>query len=204
MRNSRFIFLLFSALFAHQLLFSQGYRGNKFSISYQPGYSMIDPSYDFKHVIFHQKMNLGFSIADHWSINLIGSYTNSRTMKNSKYNEFQIKDYTGGLSINYFKRRKQCFAPIGRFVGFSVEYGSQNQERIEYVTINQGSQLFKLKFYDSESRGSLMIFSVNTGKNYLIKDRYLLGYGIQYGISTGNGPAVRHFIKPQFNFGIIF
>ncbi len=205
MRKSNFLIPILVICIFSQVSYSQGYRGRKFSFSYVPGYSMVDPSFDFLHIICHQKLNLGYSFAKHWSLNLIGSYTNSRTMTNPKYEEIQIKDITYGVSINYFKKKHQSFAPVGRYMGLSFEFGSQNLERVEYSPpYYSGGPLQEDFFYNDQNRGKLIIFSANFGKNYLIKDRFLLGYGIQYGFCSKGGPTLRHFIKPQFNLGIIF
>ncbi len=205
MRKSSFLYtLLFVSVFCKEF-HAQGYRGRKFSLSYVPGYSMIEPPFDFKHVIAHQKINLGYSLSKHLSVNLIGSFTNTRTMTSPRYKEVQIKDITYGIGFNYFKKQQQSFAPVGRFIGFSFEFGSQNLEQISYAPpYYPGGKPIKEYYYNDQKRGDLMLFSINFGKNYLFKDRFLVGYGIQYGYCTQGGPNWRHFVKPQFNFGIIF
>lgn len=202
--NKKLSFLILMLIFfQHNSIFSQGYRGKRFSISYQPGYSMVTPSYDFKSIIMHQKVNVGFAIAKHWSVNLIGAYTNSREMQNSNFQTLQVKDITGGVSINYFKKNLQSFAPIGRFVGLSIEVGSQNLVRNGFILVNIPPTPKPMDYYDTQKRGSLVLISAIFGKNFLIKEHIIFGYGVQFGYCTGGGPYYRHLIKPQFNFGII-
>lgn len=206
MIKNKFLFALFLFLFP-LVINAQGYRGKKFTISYQPGYSMVNPSFEFNRIMMHNKLNLGFAISKHLSINLLGSYTNSRGMATEKYSTttMQVKDITGGISVNYFKKKTQSFAPIGRFIGLSIEFGSQNLYRTEYgPPIYPGNPPSEYTYYDNLNRGKLILYSVVFGKNYLLKEKFILGYGIQYGLCSNGGPIYRHLIKPQFNLGIIF
>lgn len=187
--------------------FSQGYRGKRFSLTYQPGYSMVEPSYDFKRIMMHNKLNVGCALGKHFSLNLTGSYTNSRTFEtpnSSSYRSVQVNDITGGFVINYYYKNFQSFAPLGRYVGFGIDFGSQNTERIEYVPSEPGYAPYEYKHYDGAKKDRLMIYSFFFGKNFLVKDHFLLGWGVQYGLCSGTGPVLRHCIKPQFNLGIIF
>jgi hypothetical protein len=192
---------LSSSLFS----FGQGYRGKRFSLTYQPGYSMVEPSFDFKRIVMHSKLNFGCALGKHFSVNLTGSYTNSRTFESpnsSSYKSVQINDVTGGIVINYYYKNYQSFAPLGRYVGFGVDFGTQNAERIVLKDNEYGTD--ENKYYDGTKKNRLVIYSFYFGKNFLVKDRLLLGWGIQYGLCSGAGPTLRHCIKPQFNLGIIF
>ena len=197
--------ILFLFVLVASISHGQGYRGKRFSLAYQPGYSMVDLSYDFGHIIMHQKLNLGMTLGKHFSVNLTGSYTNSREMTNGTYENLQINDITGGITFSYFYKNHQSFAPIGRYFGIGVDFGRQNLERI--VIEEQTDPYYyasEYKYYDNEETTRLFIFSAFFGKNFLIKEKLLLGYGIQYGICSGNGPVARHCIKPQFIIGLIF
>lgn len=199
--------LLIVLLCCTQTTFSQGYRGKRFSLSYQPGYSMLNPSYDFKNLILHHRLNLGFVIGKHFTINLNGSYTNSReTLSFDNYESVQVNDVSGGISFCYFYKNHQSFAPLGRYIGISFDYGTQNKARIVYgLPLYDGYPPEEYQYYDKQEKTSLMIMSIFTGKNFLIKEKILLGYGIQFGLVVkGNGPVLRHFIKPQFNIGFLF
>lgn len=198
----RFVFLF---LVTASSAFGQGYRGKRFSLAYQPGYSMVDLSYDFGHIIMHQKLNFGVALGKHFSVNLTGSYTNTREMTSGSYENLQIKDVTGGITFTYFYKNHQSFAPIGRYFGLGIDIGRQNLERTIFVASPYiGNPPSEFRYYDNEETTKLYIFSAFFGKNFLIKERILLGYGIQFGLCSGTGPVARHCIKPQFIFGFIF
>jgi hypothetical protein len=199
----RFIFLC--TLLVSFSSFGQGYRGKRFTFAYQPGYSMLEPPYDFKHIMMHHKANVGFALSKHFSVHLTGSYTNSREFQDFSYESLQVKDLTGGISFLYFFKNHQSFAPIGRYFGIGLDFGRQNLLRTVYGEPEyEGGPLEENLYYDDVESTSLMIYSAYFGKNFLIKERLLLGYGVQFGWSSGEGPKSRHFLKPQFNLGFIF
>lgn len=205
MNKSTLFRILFLLLVSATTALGQGYRGKRFSLAYQPGYSMVNLSYDFGHIIMHQKVNFGMALGKHFSVNLTGSYTNSREMTNGDYENLQIKDVTGGITFTYFYKNHQSFAPIGRYFGLGIDIGRQNLERTVYGDpYYVGGPKQEFLYYDNAETTKLYIFSAFFGKNFLIKERLLLGYGIQYGLCSGNGPVARHCLKPQFIIGIIF
>lgn len=195
-------------LLASSNTFGQGYRGKRFTASYQPAISMINPPYDFGHLMMHHKLNVGFAIGKHLSINLTGSYTNTREWTDfylyQHYTSMQINDLSGGINIMYYYKNFQSFAPLGRYVGLGIEYGRQNTDReVSYIDpVNYYKEIDR--YYDNTKTGRLILFSVIFGKNYVIKNNLLLGYGIQFGMTNGTGPILRHCIKPQFTIGYIF
>jgi hypothetical protein len=118
-----------------------------------------------------------------------------------------VNDVSGGISFCYFYKNHQSFAPLGRYIGISFDYGTQNKDRTVYTIdpLYPDYPPGEEKYYDKQEKTSLMIMSIITGKNFLIKEKLLLGYGIQFGLVVkGNGPVLRHFIKPQFNIGFLF
>ena len=208
MIKSIVITLLFAGLFSASSN-AQGYRGKRFSVAYQPSYALAG-FYTFNRMIMYNRVNLGFALGDHLTVNLSGQYgkTKEKEWSGGGYENFGINDITGGISLLYFRKFHQNYAPIGRYMGIGFEYGQQNAGRTILEPVEGSSYSNELDYYDSEERTSLMVISAYFGRNFLAKEKFLLGWGIQYGWCMGDKanqtPSMRMLVKPNFTFGIIF
>jgi hypothetical protein len=196
---------------------AQGYRDHHFSVSYQPAYSFID-YFDPERLVLvsHQKINFGFTLGKHFSVSLTSQYSFGKkegfyggTPSNAPEgtSDATIKDVLGGIQVNYYRKSKQAFSPNGKYFGLGVEYGMSNSYReILVQSSDSWSYSYPYEFYDDEKRVPIIVVSFYTGRNFIIKERFLLGYGIQAGfvIGGGEGQLMRHFGKPFFNLGYIF
>lgn len=185
-------------------LFCQGYRGHKFAMTYQPGVSMLRNPYDPSNFLFHQKVNLSLAIKKHWSVNFTGAYTNSKIMKSRGYDTVQVRDITAGINFCYFYKNHQSFAPVGRYFGFGLDIGTENEVITKKIMSGFSTSQIMNSSTAANKRVYMGIFSVYFGKNYLIAERILLGYSLQLGYTFGQGPALRHLAKPQGLIGFIF
>lgn len=199
MKRSAIFILSLSFLLCAQFASGQGYRGKRFTIAYQPGYSMLIPTYDFQNIMMHHKLNAGVALGKHLSLNLTGSYTNSRALSSNDYYEsVQVNDVSAGITLQYFYTNFQSFAPIGRYVGLGIDFGMQNSKR------DLSTETQTIYRYDSQVREKMMMISIYLGKNFLVRERILLGYGVQLGVITQGDFKFRHCVKPQFIIGIPF
>lgn len=186
---------------------AQGYRGKRFSVSYQPSYSMVNPPFGFNKMLLYNRVNVGFAVGNHLTVNLSGQYGKSKEKewRRGDFDNFGINDITGGISLLYFRKFHQNYAPIGRYMGIGFEYGIQNATREE---INPDNEYNPYIYYDNQETASLMVISAYFGRNFLAKEKFLFGWGIQYGWCIGDkhayAPSARMLLKPNFTFGIIF
>jgi len=191
--------------------FSQGYRGKRFSVSYQPGYSFLGYfSPEDLHGLIHNKLSVGFALSDQISVNGTISNTIRDSIQYRGYEAYNIQDFTLGINFLYFKKVLNAHTPIGKYIGLGFEYGEQNSSRTVDIPVPSswgwGANAYRTEdYFDNFERVPLMIVSIYFGRNFLIKEKFLFGYGIQGGISlTQNNQPSRHFGKPFFNFGYIF
>lgn len=184
----------------------QGFRGKRSTISYSIGFSSVSGTYDLAHILYHNKLNYGYALNKRISLNMVATYCNSKHWKddNTIYSSLQIHDYTLGLNFSYFFKNQQGFSPLGRYVGFGVEYGKQNLLRQEVVQSNPYYGPHNEYYYDNEATTDLMVFSVFFGRNFLFKEKLVAGYSLQIGYCSGLGPNARQLFKPQFTLGYIF
>lgn len=215
----RTLFLLILSLTLYtSVLHAQGYRGKRMEIDYNPAYSMANPIYGFSSLFLSHRLNFGYALSNHWMINLNGQFASSRPLNiigTGIISELNIKDISGGFSFLYFRKFHQGYAPVGRYMGVGVDFGTQNTWRVESDTVSYGFGQYDITdryFYDDKEPGSMICVYAIFGRNYLIRERYLFGYGIQYGYVLGNDGiedagvnlSYRHVIKPHFKIGILF
>jgi hypothetical protein len=207
MKKAITFFLIFSTYFCY----SQGYRDNKFSLSYQPAYSLIGTlSTKF---LTHHKVNFGWSVLKHFSINSTFSYSkkdffildselSGESFDGRIYKTFNIKDISGGINILYFRKSMQGYSPIGKYFGVGMDFGKQNS--LSTLT-NPNNPLYVFNYYTDLDRETLIMISAFIGRNFLIKEKVLLGYGIQFSriLNVADQPE-RQNSKPYFNMGYIF
>lgn len=205
----RIIILLIVIVF-FQTSFSQGYRGKRFSVSYQPGYSMIDFLGEPFFLIGHNKLDISYSISNHFSVGLNASYTKTKEKVYywvSSDNVFEVRDELIGIKLSYFRKKQESFSPFGRYFAIGLDYGTQNTLRTELEYSDEYKDGVKERdYYDSKYRNNVGIISFYFGRNFLIKQRFLFGYGFQVGLKFLNykNQPMRHFGKPHFNIGYIF
>jgi hypothetical protein len=211
-----------------QTAFGQGYRGRKLSLSYQPAYSFIgyfNP--ELLIPIGHQKVNVGFALSNQLSINLTAQTSNGKklgyytahggTGYHSVQGDLIIEDKLVGVQLNYFRKSKSAFAPLGRYLSLGIEYGRSNsysEDTVFSVNPNPFGEDIITTYpnYDDRETESIIILSFVIGRNFLVGDRFLLGYGMQLGshlapiwdILLEYDQPMRHFGKPFFNLGVIF
>lgn len=185
-----------------QITLAQGYRNHRFSLSYQPAYSFFNYlELDPMTPISHHKLNLGCALGKHFSVNLTGQHSfGGREATGNLGETILISDQLVGLQFNYFRKLHNSFTPIGTYWGVSFEYGMQNDTREEIVDI------YTLIHIDDTNREPFAVISIHTGRNYLIKERLLLGFGLQFGLAVMNteDQPQRYLGKPTFNIGFIF
>lgn len=124
-----------------------------------------------------------------------------------------VKDQTVGLNLFYHRQIKHGFAPGGKYFGIRIDYGMQNGRTLvqnssydpEYAeNCSSCDEEYGMDiFYDDRNRQSFWIFSLVFGRNMILKDRYLFGYGIQWGWNTGENQPMRYIAKPFINLGVI-
>lgn len=196
--------LVFTSILATDS-FGQGYRGKRFAITYQPGYSMVD--YLSFYFVGHHKLNLGYAVSKHFMINVHGNYSASRELDHYYYEKYQIKDITAGGSILYFRKIQQSYAPIGRYMGIGFDYGQSNSERVVTIQESPGSSYYyDYYYYDDVDRQTYMFVSAIFGRNYLIKERLLLGWGMNWGFNINNraDQPIRQLGRANITCGFIF
>lgn len=208
---TRIIILFVVLTAAVSTSFGQGYRGKRFLAAYSPSYSMVNPSYGFDQFILYNSVKVGYTLSKHLTINVNGQYGSTKAFSKYGFESCQIKDISGGVALLYFRKFHQNYAPIGRYMGLRFDYGTQNSFREEVYIPDPlyPSYTETIEYYDDQERVSLMVISAEFGRNYLIKEKFLFGYGIQYGFIIGSGkmfsaPNARQLLKPHFNFGIVF
>lgn len=187
--------------------FSQGgFRGKKFAISYQPSYSFLSTNYFIsKHVLFHNTLNVDYSPFKFLSLGVSASYLRKEIIGHDDYEYVDVNDQTIGISIKYHRQIKHGFAPSGKYIGFRLDFGYQNGETLEVephpdcATCDDVEYLY----YDERARQQVIVYSLIMGRNFIVKDKFLLGYGIQWGLSSGDNQPWRYLAKPFFNLGII-
>lgn len=189
--------LFFSVSF---LSFSQRNKNYKIALSYQPSYVIMN--YVSTHLLFSQSINVTYSPFDHFSFNLSAS-TAKAEFTSTKYEYMQINDKSIGISINYHSKKKQSFAPSGNYVGIKFDAGFQNGVSKGFVNVNFSNTPYQVLYYDDQARQRMYVASVIFGRNFIYKERFLIGYGIQWGLIIGTGQPIRNLGKPFFNLGIV-
>lgn len=198
--------LLLICMYAN-VSFGQGYRGKRFMATYSPSYTMIEPPFGFTNFILYNSVKVGYVLSNHFVVNVNGQFGKTNERDFNRFETFSIKDVSGGISFLYFRKFHQNYAPVGRYMGLRFDYGKQNSVR----EIPDPEDIYneqKLYYYDDQIRTKMMIISAEFGRNYVFKEKFLFGYGIQYGFVLGDthedAPKYRQLLKPHFNFGIIF
>lgn len=195
---NRVLLLSVVFLFVSFAGYTQGYRGKRFSFSYKPSYNVASGSWPLRYWIYYHDVDLGFALSDHWSVNVRGMYGTHKMQPVNGFYDAEINDLTVGLSFSYFRKQMQSFAPVGKYIRFGLDYGKQNSAR----------EVDGISVYDGFERIDLIIPSVTFGRNFLIKEWLLFGYGLQTGWCFGDpekrSPKARQLFKPHFNIGIIF
>lgn len=206
MRNYLLIFLIFSL--SSSVTFSQGgFRGKKFAISYQPSYSFLSKQYFIsKHVLFHNSLSVLYSPFKFLSFGVSGSYLKKEILDHKNYEYVDVNDQTIGFTVNYHRQIKHGFAPGGKYFGLRVDFGFQNGETLEMKPYSDCATCSDVEhvYYDDRERQQLIVFSLVMGRNLILKDKFLVGYGIQWGLASGDNQPWRYLAKPFFNLGIIF
>lgn len=169
---------------------SGGYDRKRFSFSYNPGYAF--PGY------FLQKLELGFTVFDFCKINI----NTEQVMTFNEYGETgYLRDKTYGGDILFFKTYKGYYSPIGKYIGFGVNKGAQTKQYfINYTTAD-----FSYVQISSMKTIPITVFSLLTGQNYVVYDRFLLGFGVRWGVVLHQKEwNLQYVANPFFNLGIIF
>lgn len=195
----KLLFTLILAISFGGTINAQGLNGKRFTFSYQPGYSFTLGYYQDIDFMLHHRANLGFALSDHWTVNASFLYSHRET-RHSSYEDFIINDMGGGISFLYFRKIHQSFAPNGRYMGFGFDYGTSNGKHLN-PNITDDSKEYS---YSELGKTNLMVASAIFGRNFIIKDHILIGYGIQWGFTIGAYQPQRHLGKPFFNLGLIF
>ncbi|WP_107040148.1 hypothetical protein [Brumimicrobium mesophilum] len=185
----------------------QGYQGKKFSFSYQPSYVVLN--YFSTKLLAPQTINFTYSPFQHFSIGLSATSANKEFFNDYHYKYMHVNDKTIGIAFNYHRKNKGSYSPAGRYIGLKFEYGTQNGETLqqEEVEVPNCVNCFEnLYYYDERGKGKMIVASVIFGRNFILKDHFLLGYGIQWGliVNDNNNQPMRHMGRPFFNLGIIF
>lgn len=183
---------------------AQGYRGQRFVFMYQPSLATTSVLNLPKTYTYH-RLSAGYVLSDHLLFNVHGQFGAKKysTDLSVFIDEGAIKDISGGVELLFFRKINQCYAPLGKFIGFGFEYGRQNSVREipDPTTI-----YYNLLIYDDQNRVPLYVISAVLGRNYMIGKHFLLGLGVQYSYCLGD-PHVgslkyRQAVKPFINLGI--
>jgi hypothetical protein len=196
-KNKILTVLLLAAAFP---VASQGYGNKRFVFNYSPAYSVIltEAIIISPYFVQHHKAELGISLSKRLLFNV--NYENARNL-NSVDDAPYVKDNTCGISFVFFQNKKGSFAPIGKYVGIGLNYGTQYVRKYKSVSLPYGGTY--TASYDKKE--TAVLFSLYTGQNYIVFDRLFLGYGIQWGVPIdGSETNLRHLGKPYFKLGICF
>ncbi len=188
------IVILFS--FSCFISFAQngGYDGKRFSVTYKPGCSFSNILFTYPQTYFHNKIEIGASLFNFCQLNVNAEIVNSyRGYGEDGY----LLDKTIGGSILFFKTYKGYYSPIGSYLGLGINKGEEETHNQYYVQ-NNGTTTFIKK-------SKIMAISIYTGQNYIVYDRFLLGYGVQWGwINIENEISRHYFAKPYLKLGVVF
>lgn len=186
----------------------QGFRGKRSTITYQLGFSNFGNYFDFSHLLYHNKVNYGYTLNNNFSVHFLASYLHTKLYHDLDYGykTVQIQDLTLGMNFSYFFKNQQYFSPIGKYVGLGIEYGRQNSLRTVIIPEQAPDFYEKTEYYYDGSNGttSLMLLYAYFGRNLLYKEKLMLGYSFQFGVTTAQGPSERQWFKYQINVGYLF
>ena len=207
---------------------AQGYRGKRFSLSYQPAYSFYE-AYDVSvNPIGHHKFDFGMAFKNitlnvTWQHSFMSQnnhfeleegYIEGESQVPTNLGDLHVKDIVWGGQINFYKKEKRAFAPFGKYIGFGIEKGFGNSMTADtfyvYVADFRGdidTSTHYISAYDDRERVPITLLSFYIGRNFVFKESFLFGYGIQFSAarpSEFRRPGYFHMAKPFFNFGFIF
>lgn len=209
-----------------QIGFAQGYKNKRFAASYEYGYSFLGRYFIYdSNVLSRHTGSLSYALSRRFSIDAKFNYAKKTLNANEGvfglgsrdfigYSEFSqlteysgfrnamIEDFTFGVSIKYFAKSNGCYAPIGKYFALGFEQGFQNGATVLPPTdINEQPELA----YDRTARETLRLISFTYGRNVLLKEKFLLGYGLTMSISQFRFLQFRrHIARPFISLGYIF
>lgn len=216
------LILLFVA--AADSLNAQGFQDKRFSASYE-----IGPSFLGRFLIWDQFILLRNSLEIHYALSkrfTIGVGVNyarknlpdslsiiSLTRKpnfefdvedlplqNGVFTQALVSDLTISIRLRYYARKSGSIAPLGSYFGLSFDQGFQNS-----VTEYENT-LGEIGFrYDKTNRTMLSLVTATFGRNIILKQKFLLGYGMTLGYNiTRENQLRRYAARPFVNLGILF
>lgn len=224
--NKVFFLFIFLGLSCANVSLSQGYKDKRFSTSYEYGYSMLGRFFTFdRFVLSRHTLDASYTLSRRLSVGLRFNYAKKTlpadilvgTLGNDKiftlyggtndgtFRSAMIEDLSFGISLRYFAKSNGCYAPIGKYFALGYERGSQNSTRLVEEIYSGSSNPDRIYVYDRAVKETLQVFSVTYGRNILIYDKILVGYGLTMSFNQNRFQQFRRFMgRPFINVGILF
>jgi hypothetical protein len=221
MKRNALILLLFIAFCP--IAFSQGYKDKRFSASYELGYSMLGRFLTWdRFVLSRHTLDASYTLSKRFSVGARFNYAkktlpadiiagtlgqrdffNTFGQVNGTFKNAMIEDITFGISIRYFAKSNGCYAPIGKYFAIGYEQGRQNGTTL--IVQGTSSSSDDVYSYGRENRTTLRLLSITYGRNILVYDKVLLGYGMTMSVNQLRELQLRRFIaRPFVNVGFVF
>jgi long-subunit fatty acid transport protein len=216
------LLLCILSLASINFILAQGFQNKRFSASYELG-----PSFLGRHFIYDRIILLRNSLEIYYALNkrftvgvglnfirrdidtaTIASMAltskafgfNPNTLNHTFSTSTIVSDFTLSIGFRYFAQKYGSLAPLGRYFGLSFEQGFQNAF-YEYVDAD-GETRMK---YDSGNRVPLSLVSATFGRNIILNQKFMLGYGMIMGYNiTRENQFRRYTARPFINLGILF
>jgi len=222
MMKRRILFLLVLIVSIPQA-YAQGYKDKRFSASYELGYSMLGRilTWDI-HILSRHTFDASYTLSKRFSVGARFNYAkktlpadiaagtlgqrdffNTFGSINGTFKNAMIEDVTFGISLRYFAKSNGCYAPIGKYFAIGYEQGRQNGTTL--ISQNNSSGSNAVYSYGRDNRTTLRLMSITYGRNILVYDKVLLGYGMTVSANQFRNLQFRRFIaRPFVNVGIVF
>lgn len=201
---------------------AQGFQDKRFSASYELGPSFLGRQVLYDRIILlrnslemHYALNKRFTVGvglnftrrdiDSAVIGFMGLTSKEfgfrpSTLPHAYTTATIISDLTLSIRLRYYARKNGSVAPLGSYFGLSFDQGFQNSF-YEYIDA-QGETRMK---YDKGNRVPLSLVSATFGRNIILKQKFILGYGMTLGYNITRENQFRRYIaRPFVNFGILF
>ena len=218
MKRTLLIILLLAGV---ESLNAQGFQEKRFSASYEIGPSFLGRNFLWdRFIVLRNSLEVHYALSKRFTVGLGVNYARknlpdstaflSLTSKEFGFQESQfltgyfekalVSDFTISLRLRYYAKRNGSFAPIGSYFGLSFDQGFQNTVS-EYLD-EFGGVYYS---YDSKDRGMLSLLTATFGRNIILQQKFLIGYGMTLGYNLTRENQFRRYVsRPFVNLGILF